>query len=50
MLGEYEIEDESGNYQKRYGLKAFSPIAKGFQYQDYDDLEYQGRLDSKDSI
>ncbi len=38
MLGEYEIEDESGNYQKRYGLKAFSPIAKGFQYQDYDDF------------
>jgi hypothetical protein len=37
MIGEYEIEDESGNYQKKYGLKAFSPIAAGFSYQDYDD-------------
>ncbi len=38
MIGEYEIEDESGNYQKKYGLKAFSPIAAGFSYQDYDDF------------
>ncbi len=38
MLGEYEIEDESGTYQKKYGLKAFSPIAAGFSYQDYDDF------------
>lgn len=38
MLGEYEIETEDGNYQKKYGLKAFSPIAKGFAYQDYDDF------------
>lgn len=42
FLGEYEIEmsDESGkNYmQKQYGLKVFSPIAKGFPYQDYDDF------------
>lgn len=37
MLGEYEIADESGIYQKKYGLKAFSPIAAGFSYQDYDD-------------
>lgn len=37
MLGEYEIADESGAYQKKYGLKAFSPIAAGFSYQDYDD-------------
>lgn len=37
MVGEYEIEDESGAYQKKYGLKAFSPIAAGFSYQDYDD-------------
>ena len=42
MLGEYEIEreDENGKvtYEKKYGLKAFSPIAKGFPYQDYDDF------------
>ncbi len=38
MLGEYEVEDERGIYQKKYGLKAFSPIAKGFSYQDYDDV------------
>ncbi len=38
MLGEYEIEDENGKMQKKYGLKAFSPIAKGFAYQDYDDF------------
>lgn len=38
MVGEYEIEDESGNMQKKYGLKAFSPIAKGFAYHDYDDF------------
>ncbi len=37
MIGEYEIEDENGTYQKKYGLKAFSPIAAGFSYQDYDD-------------
>lgn len=37
MVGAYEIEDENGNYQKKYGLKAFSPIAAGFSYQDYDD-------------
>lgn len=42
MLGEYEIEtaDETGKvcFEKKYGLKAFSPIAKGFPYQDYDDF------------
>ena len=38
MLGEYEIEDENGIYQKKYGLKAYSPIASGFAYQDYDDF------------
>lgn len=42
MLGEYEVQstDENGKStaQKKYGLKAFSPIAKGFPYQDYDDF------------
>lgn len=44
MVGEYEIEvpveGEEGRktWEKRYGLKAFSPIAKGFPYTDYDDF------------
>lgn len=42
MVGEYEIEqeDDSGEkcWKKVYGLKAFSPIAKGFEYSDYDDF------------
>lgn len=42
MVGEYEIEqaDDTGRkaFKKVYGLKAFSPIAKGFEYNDYDDF------------
>lgn len=39
FVGEYEIqEEEDGTYVKKYGLKAFSPIAKGFPYSDYDDF------------
>lgn len=42
MVGEYEIEqpdDADGKvWKKVYGLKAFSPIAKGFPYSDYDDF------------
>lgn len=44
MMGEYEIEvpaedgDGRKTWEKRYGLKAFSPIAKGFPYSDYDDF------------
>ena len=42
MVGEYEIEqdDENGGkvWKKVYGLKAFSPIARGFDYSDYDDF------------
>lgn len=42
MLGEYEMEIADGtgktSIKKTYGLKAFSPIAKGFPYQDYDDF------------
>ncbi len=41
-VGEYEIqkqtEDGKVEWEKRYGLKAFSPIAKGFEYSDYDDF------------
>lgn len=42
MLGEYEIEKEAEDgdiiYEKKYGLKAYSPIAQGFPYQEYDDF------------
>ncbi|HIT91201.1 MAG TPA: M23 family metallopeptidase [Candidatus Merdenecus merdavium] len=44
LLGEYEIEvpKEEGSQEKvwvkKYGLKAFSPIAKGYEYYDYDDF------------
>jgi len=44
FLGEYEIEvpDETvpggKRWEKRYGLKAFSPIAKNFPYSHYDDF------------
>ena len=42
MVGEYEIAEESGgediSYTEKYGLKAFSPIAKGFSYTAYDDF------------
>lgn len=41
-VGEYEIqkatEDGKVEWEKCYGLKAFSPIAKGFEYSDYDDF------------
>lgn len=42
FVGEYEIEEkkEDGTvaFVKKYGLKAFSPLAKGFDYSDYDDF------------
>lgn len=42
MVGEYEIEEPDAQgrkvTQKRYGLKAFHPIAKGFPYTDYDEF------------
>ncbi len=41
-IGEYEIQkvDEAGKktWETCYGLKAYSPIAKGFEYRDYDDF------------
>lgn len=48
MLGEYEVKDAGGTYQKKYGLKAFSPIAAGFSYQDYDDDSDKIGLSQKD--
>lgn len=42
MVGEFEEEctDERGNktYKKKYGLKAYFPLAKGFDYNHYDDF------------
>ena len=40
MIGEYEVENDDGSktWTKKYGLKAYSPIAMGFPYQDYDDF------------
>ena len=42
MVGTYRIQtrNEAGKavWEERYGLKAFSPIAKGFEYSDYDDF------------
>ena len=44
LVGEYQIEtaDENNPEQKtmiqKYGLKGFSPIAKGYEFYDYDDF------------
>ncbi len=37
MVGEFSMK-EDGKWQRYYGLKAFSPIAKGFEYSHYDDF------------
>lgn len=42
MVGEYEVQetDEQGEtcFQIKYGLKAYLPIARGFDYSHYDDF------------
>lgn len=41
MVGDFETSQQGSTelkWQKQYGLKAFSPIAKGFDYSDYDDF------------
>ena len=42
FVGEYEIETDTENgekvWEKRYGIKAYLPIAKNFPYSDYDDF------------
>lgn len=42
MVGEYEaeVQDENGhiNWEKRYGLKAYFPLARGFDYTHFDDF------------
>ncbi len=37
LVGEYEIYDGT-QWKRTYGLKAFSPIAEGYWYTDYDDF------------
>ena len=37
MVGEFSLK-EDGEWNRYYGLKAFSPIAKGFDYSHYDDF------------
>ena len=44
LVGEYEIEvkdeaSETGKrWERKYGLKAFSPVARGYYYNDFDDF------------
>ncbi|MDD3278766.1 MAG: M23 family metallopeptidase [Lachnospiraceae bacterium] len=38
MLGEFTWQRADGGVEKKYGLTAFSPIAKGFDYSSYDDF------------
>lgn len=40
MVGEYKIEvaGKAGEYETRYGLKAYFPLARGFAYSHYDDF------------
>ena len=37
-LGEYYVHGGDGSLIKKYGIKAFSPIAGGYYYSDYDDF------------
>ena len=41
-MGEYEAEvigeDGQSTWQKKYGLKGYCPIARGFDYTHYDDF------------
>lgn len=38
MVGEFSLQTEEGDMASYYGLKAYSPIAKGFDYSHYDDF------------
>ncbi|MDR1668837.1 MAG: polysaccharide deacetylase family protein [Oscillospiraceae bacterium] len=41
MVGPYSVQaeqDGTPGWEKRYGLRAFHPIARGFDYQHYDDF------------
>ena len=38
FIGEYEIQDSNIGFQKKYGIKAFLPIAKNYSFSHYDDF------------
>ncbi len=38
FVGEYQTKDEAGNMTTAYGLKAYSPIAKGYGFGHYEDF------------
>lgn len=38
FVGEYEVKGENDVVEKKYGLKVFSPIARGYVYNHYDDF------------
>ena len=38
FIGEYEIQNNSKTFEKKYGLKAFCPIAKNYNFSHYDDF------------
>ena len=38
VMGNYAVKGSDGNYEKRYGVRVFSPIAAGYHYGDYDDF------------
>ena len=41
MVGEYQEENQSGEMEKNYGIRWFSPIAKTFPFSHYDDFGAQ---------
>lgn len=38
LVGEYEEDSGNGNYESKYGLKGYFPLARGFDYTHYDDF------------
>lgn len=38
FVGEYDVESDTGEMERRYGLKVFSPIANGYYYNHYEDF------------
>lgn len=38
FLGEYTLENEAGEQEEHFGVKAFCPIAKGYDFSHYDDF------------
>jgi len=38
FIGEYEVQGADGSFEKKYGVKAFLPIAKNYSFSHYDDF------------